>query len=443
MRKSLYIPFFVVMFVAVADMAMAQARIARTEFLCYDKREDAKRDIRTQIDKYIDIEPTLQFETSEGNVRAVYEQKVTIPASWTDYNSYLHVENVGADYTIFINGEQITKPIDRFTPSEISITPYLEQGENTIAIVTVEEPYMSTIAEDIKSATQPKFENCYIFAQRKLGIYDVNVRLLPDSLDRFAQLRLDVAVDNSFSTDENIEVGYDIYAPDGKLMEYSVNRVAMSGFSRDTMHFSPWIYHSNPNRWSPTNPKLYDLTLYTKRNGILWEYIPMKVGFSEYGYNESGEITAFGKPIKLNKKTYNAAADRATTQKEIKALKAQGINCLTPTHPQPQWFYDICDTIGIYVIDCAAISSPTKAEERGVGGTPANAPWLVEDYLLRVETMYRRAQNHVCIIAFKLANDISGNGYNLYKAYELLKSFGDSRAIIYHGADGEWNSDIE
>jgi hypothetical protein len=46
------------MFVAVADMAMAQARIARTEFLCYDKREDAKRDIRTQIDKYIDIEPT-------------------------------------------------------------------------------------------------------------------------------------------------------------------------------------------------------------------------------------------------------------------------------------------------------------------------------------------------------------------------------------------------
>jgi beta-galactosidase len=57
--------------------------------------------------------------------------------------------------------------------------------------------------------------------------------------------------------------------------------------------------------------------------------------------------------------------------------------------------------------------------------------------------MYRRAQNHVCIIAFKLANDISGNGYNLYKAYELLKSFGNSRAIIYHGADGEWNSDIE
>jgi hypothetical protein len=30
----------------------------------------------------------------------------------------------------------------------------------------------------------------------------------------------------------------------------------------------------------------------------------------------------------------------------------------------------------------------------------------------------------------------------MYKAYELLKSYGDSRAIIYEGAEGEWNSDI-
>jgi hypothetical protein len=30
----------------------------------------------------------------------------------------------------------------------------------------------------------------------------------------------------------------------------------------------------------------------------------------------------------------------------------------------------------------------------------------------------------------------------MYKAYEALKAKGDSRAIIYGGADGEWNSDL-
>lgn len=441
MKKNFLYPIFAILTLFVSlDMASAQAVISRTEFICYDKRADAKSDIRTNNDKYIDLRPTLQFE-GEGSVRAVYEQEIDVPASWNDYNAYLHTENVGGDYTIFVNGAQITAPIDRFTPTEIYISPYLVQGKNVVAVVVVEEPYMAAVAEGLTMPQRQQFDNCYIFAQRRLGIYDFNVRLVPDSLERFAELRLDVLVDNSFSSDEVIEVGYDIYAPDGKLMEYSVNDLALEKFTRDTLSFKPYIYHSNPNRWSPANPKLYDLTLYVKRSGILWEYIPLKVGFAQYGYTEDGEITAFGKPLTLKKEVYNAAADRATTEREIKSLKQRGINCLMPDYPQPRWFYDICDRVGIYVIDCAAVASPSCADNRALGGTPANAPELVDEYLRRVESMYHRAQNHVCIIAFSLGKR-AGNGYNLYKAYELLKSKGDSRAIIYEDADGEWNTDL-
>ena len=441
MKKSFLYPIFAILALFVSlDMASAQAVISRTEFICYDKRADAKSDIRTNNDKYIDLRPTLQFE-GEGSVRAVYEQEIDVPASWNDYNAYLHTENVGGDYTIFVNGVQITSAIDRFTPTEIYISPYLDQGKNVVAVVVVEEPYMAAVAEGLTMPQRQQFDNCYIFAQRRLGIYDFNVRLVPDSLERFAELRLDVMVDNSFSSDEVIEVGYDIYAPDGKLMEYSVNDLALEKFTRDTLSFKPYIYHSNPNRWSPANPKLYDLTLYVKRSGILWEYIPLKVGFAQYGYTEDGAITAFGKPLTLKKEVYNAAADRATTEREIKALKQRGINCLMPDYPQPRWFYDICDRVGIYVIDCAAVASPSCADNRAIGGTPANAPELVDEYLRRVESMYHRAQNHVSIIAFSLGKR-AGNGYNLYKAYELLKSKGDSRAIIYEDADGEWNSDV-
>lgn len=422
--------------------ASAQARITRSEFICYDKRDDARRDIRSSIDKHIVLNPTLQFSSEEGAVRNVYEQVVEVPAAWNDYNAYMHIENIGEDYTIFINGKQITQAIDRFTPTDLYISPYLDQGENTMAIVTVAEPYMSRLDEGLQQAEREKFTNCYIFAQRRLAIYDFSVRMLPDSLGRFAQLHLDVIADNSFSTDETIDIGYDIYAPDGKLMEYSVNDLALAGHSRDTLRFRPYIYHSNPNCWSADNPKLYDLMLYVKRSGMLWEYIPLSVGFAEYGYTAEGDITLFGKALKLNKKVYNAATDRATTEREIKALKNAGINTLCPNYPQPQWFYDVCDHVGMYVIDCAAISSPSMGDNRSIGGTPSNAPELTEEYLQRVEAMYERAHNHVCIIAFSLGNAGSGNGYNMYKAYELLKAKGDSRAIIYAGADGEWNSDL-
>lgn len=443
MRKSIYSALLVLL---VAQFCVcnvvAQVRVSRSEFLCYDRREDATKDIRTGIDKHIVIAPAEQFRTDEGKVRAVYEQKIEIPATWHDYNAYLHLENVGGDYTIFFNGRQITTPLDRFTPVDLFVSPYLEHGENTFAVVVVEEEQMRLLDEGLKIAERKQFENCYLFAQRKLGMFDYDVHLRPDSLGRFAELKLDIIVDNSFSTVETINVGYDIYAPDGKLAEYSVNDLEMEGFTRDTVHYSPYIYNSNPNRWSPTNPKLYDLMLYVKLNGILREYIPLKVGFVEYGYNDKGEITAFGKPIKLSKATYNSAANKATTEKEIKALKAKGINCLCPDYPQPRWFYDICDRVGIYVIDCVAISSPTSADNRDVTGTPANAPWLKDEYVARALTMYYRSRHHACIIAFSLSNTNSGNGYNMYKCYEALKAIGDSRAIIYPYAEGEWNSDI-
>ena len=443
MRKSIYSALLWLSVAAVSfNKVEAQVRVARSEFVCYDRREDANKDIRTGIEKHIVIAPMEQFRSDDGKVRAVYEQKIDIPATWQDYNAYLHLENVGGDYTIFFNGEQITPPIDKYTPVDLFVSPYLVQGENVFAVVMVEEESMRLLDEGLEIAERKQFENCYLFAQRKLGIYDYEVQLHPDSLGRFAQLRLDIIADNSFSTNEIINVGYDIYSPEGKLVEYSVNDISMEGFTRDTMHYTPYIYNSNPNRWSPSNPKLYDLMLYVKHNGILREYIPLKVGFVEYGYTESGEITAFGEPLKLSKATYNSASDRATTEKEIKALKTKGINCLCPDYPQPRWFYDICDRVGIYVIDCVAISSPTSSDNRDMGGTPANAPWLEKEYVARALTTYYRSRHHACIIAYSLSNSDSGNGYNMYKAYEALKAIGDSRAVIYPYADGEWNSDI-
>ena len=443
MRKSIYSALLLLLVAQFCVMdAIAQVRVSRSEFLCYDRREDATKDIRTGINNHIVIAPEVQFVADEGKVRAVYEQKFEVPAMWNDYNAYLHIENVGGDYTIFFNGKQITTPIDRYTPVDLFVSPYLEQGENIFAVVVVEEESMRLLDEGLKIAERKQFENCYLFAQRKLAIYDYDVHLRPDSLGRFAELKLDIIADNSFSTNEVINVGYDIYSPEGKLVEYSVNDIEMEGFSRDTMHYSPYVYNSNQNRWSPSNPKLYDLMLYVKLNGILREYIPLKVGFVEYGYTENGDITAFGAPLKLNKATYNAAVDKVTTEKEIKALKTKGINCLCPDYPQPRWFYDICDRVGIYVIDCVAVASSTNAANRDMNGTPANAPWLKDEYISRALTMYYRSRHHACIIAFSLGNSDSGNGYNMYKCYEALKALGDSRAIIYPYADGEWNSDI-
>ena len=148
-----------------------------------------------------------------------------------------------------------------------------------------------------------------------------------------------------------------------------------------------------------------------------------------------------GSEIAVREATYNAAGDPATTRKQLEALRASGVNMLFPDYPQPYWFYDLCDELGLYVIDCANINAPEKRDDRKVGGTPSNDPSLADEYLERVKAMYYRSRNHSCVIAFALGGE-SGNGYNMYKAYEWLKSVEKSRPVICADADGEWNSDL-
>ena len=149
----------------------AQSIVRRSEFLCYDKRTDAEADLRGEIEKYVKFSPQVVYEGG-GKVRAVYEQQIEVPASWNDFNAYLHVENVGGEYSIFVNGVQITEPIDRFTPTDVYISKNLEQGANTIAVVVVDEPYMTYISE---SLAMPERQREHIGNRIDFSKYGINV----------------------------------------------------------------------------------------------------------------------------------------------------------------------------------------------------------------------------------------------------------------------------
>ncbi|MDE5694668.1 MAG: hypothetical protein K2H77_01635, partial [Alistipes sp.] len=242
--------------------------------------------------------------------------------------------------------------------------------------------------------------------------------------------------------DETVEVGYDIYSPQGKLLEFDIREVSVPGRSTDTVRFSPFIYHAYENKWEPSakNPPLYKVMLFTRRDGTYKEYMPLKIGFGKAEFAD-GKFTRFGKALDLKTVRYNAAADAKTTAAQLQALRKQGCNTLAPDYPQPEWFYSLCDELGLQVIDRANIHAPEQRDNRRVGGTPSNDPALADEYLERVKAMYYRSRNHTCVIAYALSGE-AGNGYCLYKAYQWLKAADPSRPVICPDADGEWNSDL-
>ncbi len=431
--------FSIIFALTAATAVSAQSpRVNRTEFVTYDTRQAAVKGDRSATARHIVVSPA-----ADGVREGVefFTQEFDTDASWGDYNAYLHLGSVGSAYTLVLNGRIVADVEDDRSPAEFMISPYLKQGANTLTLA-LRESRTPQLQEGVPAAKQKRFEGSYIFAQRKLHIDDFAAEIVPDSTRKYGILHLDVIVENAFNFAETIAVGYDIYSPDGKLADYAVREMTVAGRSRDTLRITADIYDAYKNRWGGNkgNAPLYSVMLYTKRNGLVYEYIPFKVGFGKSELAD-GRIIRFGTPTELFRHRYNAAADAATALREIATLKREGINTLVPDFPQPEWFYALCDKTGMYVIDRAAINAPTGRDDRGTGGTPSNDPAMLGEYLTRIDAMYFRMRNHPCVIGFMLGGE-SGNGYAMYKAYQHLKSLEPSRPVIYEDAHGEWNTDL-
>ncbi len=419
--------------------AQESARIHRTEAVPYDTRHDAEARNRAASGHTIDFRPKTSI-VAEGPLSAVLEQQIEIPYVWTDGCVYLHLENPGSACSLWINDRQAAEIDDPLTPAEFDITPYIRQGANDFKLLL-------RSGRDRLDAPHPTrsepFANSYLYYQNKRSIRDFEIALVPDTLGRnFAMLDLKIVAQNMFNYDEKVEVGYDIYSPQGKLLEFNIREVTIPGRSTDTVRFTPFIYHAFENKWEPSakNPPLYKVMLFTRRNGTYKEYMPLKIGFGKAALVD-GQLTRLGKPLKLNACRYNADTDVKTTSARLLALRKEGYNAVAPDYPQPEWFYGLCDELGLHVLDRANIHAPERRTDRRVGGTPSNDPALADEYLERVKAMYYRSRNHTCVAAYILGGE-AGNGYCMYKAYQWLKSVEHDRPVLCVDADGEWNSDL-
>ncbi|MEG2365594.1 MAG: glycoside hydrolase family 2 TIM barrel-domain containing protein [Alistipes sp.] len=418
--------------------AQTAARTYRTQSAPYDARIEADARSHKSDAAYMTFHPEA-FMAENGTVSV--GQVIDMPYAWTDGLIYLHLENVGSAYTLSINDQKVAEVEDPSTPAEFFLSPLVREGKNAV-VVEMRPSRCPKVQAATPNAPRKAFAESYLFMQNKRSIRDFTLALVPDSTGRFGILKLDVIAQNGYNFDETVTVGYDIYSPQGKLLDFNIVDRVIAGRSTDTLHFTPYIYHTNENRWQPSRvaPPLYKVMLFTRRDGAYKEYMPRTVGFADITFRE-GKFYNFGKEIRMNQASYNAAADRLATRGQLAALKAKSVNMIRPDYPQPAWFYELCDELGLYVIDRANINAPDAHNDRTPSGTPSNDPTLADEYTERVKAMYYRSRNFTCVVGFALGGE-SGNGYAMYKAYQWLKSVETARPVIYEDAAGEWNSDL-
>ena len=170
--------------------------------------------------------------------------------------------------------------------------------------------------------------------------------------------------------------------------------------------------------------------------GKVVERVRQRIGFRSVEI-AGGQMLVNGKPVRLrgvNRHEHDPRLGKVMTEalmlKDILLMKRANINAVRTCHyPNVTRWYELCDSLGMYVMDEADI------EEHGLRGGLASDPDWAGAFLDRTIRMAERDKNHASVVMWSLGNE-AGYGPNFAANSAWLKDFDPTRPIHYEGAQG-------
>jgi len=186
--------------------------------------------------------------------------------------------------------------------------------------------------------------------------------------------------------------------------------------------------------WNHERPVLNRAVVTLRRpDGSVAEVRTQRVGFRsvEVGQNE---LRINGRPVRIigvNRHELHPdtgrTVDEAHMRRDLELMKQHHVNAVRCAHyPDSPQFYDLCDELGLYVVDEADIES--HARQASLCHDPRYTTAMVE----RVARMVQRDRNHACVIAWSLGNE-SGYGAAHDAAAAWVRRVDPSRPLHYEG----------
>ena len=366
------------------------------------------------------------FVPTENNHVGSYRKEIMVPASWKGKDIIAHFGSVTSNLYLWVNGKYVGYSEDSKLEAEFNLTPYLKPGQKNLIAFQVFRWCDGTYLED-----QDFFRysgvgrDCYLYARNKKRIEDI--RVTPDLDGEYKNGSLNIALNLKGSGKVNLT-----------LKDASGKEVA----NTQAIKGNAIIEVENPHKWTAETPYLY--TLYASLEGSN-EVIPVKVGFRKVEM-KNAQLLVNGQPVLIkgaNRHELDPDGGYVISKErmiqDIQVMKQFNLNAVRTCHyPDNNFWYELCDQYGIYVVAEANI------ESHGMGyGEETLAKR--EDYALahmeRNQRNVQRSFNHPSVIIWSLGNE-AGYGPNFETAYDWIKAEDPSRLVQYEQAGKSGKTDI-
>lgn len=164
----------------------------------------------------------------------------------------------------------------------------------------------------------------------------------------------------------------------------------------------------DPRLWSPEHPALYTVETCVLGGAGMRDTVRTAFGIRSIAFSTAWGFRLNGEPVKLKgvcnhhaAGPVGAAVPEGVLVRRLRLLKAMGCNAIRTAHnPQAPEFYDLCDKLGLMVIDEAFDGWDVPKAEDDYGNYFAE--WWERD----LTTILKRDRNHPCVIMWSIGNEI-------------------------------------
>lgn len=324
---------------------------------------------------------------------------------------YLYVNGIFAGYS------QVSHSV-----SEFDVTPLLHEGANRITAAVLKWCDGTYLEDQDKIRLSGIFRDVYMISRPEKRLENYTVR---------TELTDDMSGAKLFFTPQGADISAVLTDPDGR------NCAEFTAADGETVS----VEITAPRLWSAEIPELYSLTI-----TACGEKIGERVGFRRISA-ENGVFKINGRPVKFKgvnrHDSYPDTGYYAPLEKmknDLVQMKRHNINAVRTSHyPNAPQFYQLCDELGLYVIDEADVETHGCVEvyndykwSKGYSGIAllASDERFRTAILDRAESLVKRDINRPCVVFWSLGNE-SGWGANFRAAGELVKSLDDTRLLHY------------
>lgn len=330
---------------------------------------------------------------------------------------YIYFEGVYNRSEVYLNGHLLGKRPNGYISFMYDLTPYLKEGEDNVLAVRVDH---SRSADSRWYTGSGIYRDVWMVSAGDIHFAQWGIGWKATSLtDRRATVAVDVEVQKHVEASGKLEVKTSLFDAEGKEVAKASRKIADGkvGTAKETLT----LRVNKPNRWDLDTPYLYTLKTELLADGKLIDAAETNVGLRTLEFDPNKGFALNGRWMKVkgvclhhDAGVLGAVVPPEVWERRLLNLKKYiGVNAIRLSHnPQAPVLYDLCDRLGLLVMDEASdewefpkrkwIKGWNKGEPGYQGSYDFFEEWIERD----VTDMVRRDRNHPSVFLWSIGNEV-------------------------------------